>query len=341
MDCPIDVSAAGAVSLGPDIVCDGFLRDARARVQTHVHIDHLSGFESSKGFQEILLSPATLALLIAEHDADLPYRSNILALEEHAPHRVATSEVTLVPSNHMLGAVQVQVELEGGLRVGYSGDFNWPVDTVIEVDCLVVDCTSGSPANIRNFTQGECEAQLVHLLERSLTRGQVHLKAHRGTLQRALCLIAAEIDCPIVGSVGILKEAEVYRNFGYAIGDLASTDTEEGRQLLHEPRVIRIYGLRDKLPASISDGIVISLSAYFTRPDSPIVEYSERRFGVALSDHADFNGTLEYIKNTGAHLVITDNSRHGKGYNLALEITRRLGIEARPSSNHDTKEWGR
>ena len=50
-------------------------------VQTHVHSDHMSGFESSKGYQTILCSSGTRALLIKERNADLPYRANLIGLD--------------------------------------------------------------------------------------------------------------------------------------------------------------------------------------------------------------------------------------------------------------------
>ena len=340
MDYSIDVFASGAVRLGPDVSCDGFLHETKARVQTHIHTDHMDGFASSKGLQDVILSKPTRELLIAEYNADLPYRSNIIALPERTPYRVNNSQVSLMSSGHMLGAVQVLVELEQGARVGYSGDFQWPIDDVIQVDALVVDCTSGSPASVRRFTQGECEARFVQLIERSLARGPVFINAHRGTLQRALQLISAEINCPIVGSARLCKEVEVYRQFGYAIGEVVSSDSDGAQQLQDMQRLIRVYGLGDHLPPDIGNATKVVISAYFTRPDEPIVEYSDRAFGVAMSNHADFNGTLEYIKSTGARFVVTDNSRHGKAHELASEIKSRLGIEARPSLNRGIGAWG-
>lgn len=340
MDYPIDVFLSGAVRLGPDVSCDGFLHEAKARVQTHIHIDHMNGFHSSKGHQDVILSKPTRELLIAEYNADLPYRSNIIALSEHTSYKVNNSKVSLMPSGHMLGAVQVLVELEHGVRLGYSGDFQWPIDRVIEVEALVLDCTYGSPTNVRQFSQGECEERFIHLIERSLTRGPVYMNAHRGTLQRALQLLSAEIQCPIVGSARLRGEVEIYRNFGYAIGEVILFDSEEAQQLLDSRRVIRVYGLGDHFPADIGRATKVVLSAYFTRPDDPVVEYSDRSFGIAMSNHADFNGTLEYVKSTGARFVVTDNSRHGKAYELASEINRRLGIEARPSMNLGVGAWG-
>jgi hypothetical protein len=73
-------------------------------------------------------------------------------------------------------------------------------------------------------------------------------------------------------------------------------------------------------------------------PD-PVMEYSDCSFGVALSNHADFSGTLEYIRATKAKYVVTDNTR-GHAAELAQEVTRRLQIPARPSTTAYSREWG-
>jgi len=49
---------------------------------------------------------------------------------------------------------------------------------------------------------------------------------------------------------------------------------------------------------------------------------------VALSDHSDFDGLIEYVKRSKPKRVVTDNFRVSHGETLAREITRRLGIPA-------------
>lgn len=340
MSYPVDVAMSGAVSLGPDVTCDGFLHAAKARVQTHIHSDHMADFESSKGCQEILVSEPTLHLLNFEYNADLPYRSNVRSLAGGVPYEVNGSKVCLLPSSHMLGAVQVAVDLPDGPRVGYSSDFHWPLDHVIEVDALVVDATYGSPNNVRRYTQGECETRFLTLVKQQLAHRPVYIFAHRGSMQRALQLLSDEIDSPLIGSARLCNEIAVYREFGYAIGNVIPTASAEGKAMLNEPRFVRFFGTGDQRPADTDAVSVVKLSAYFTRPDEPVAEYAERSFGVALSNHADFEGTLDYVRSTGAKYVVTDNSRSGRGYDLALQIKQRLGIEARPSSNFDTRDWG-
>ena len=340
MLAPIDVSKGGAVRLGPQVVCDGFLHAGLVRVQTHIHDDHMDDFDSSKGYQEIITSEGTRRLLVFERDADLPYRSNFKAIREHVPFRFGDSSITLISSGHMLGAVQTCVDLPSGLRVGYSGDFQWPVEETIQVDALVVDSTYGSPTDIREFTQGECEAMFLDLVRRRLQHGPVHVIAHRGTLQRAMQLLAGEIGCDVIGSLRLTGEIEVYRQCGYTIGRVVCCDSVEGRAVLQGDRYIRVYGTRDRRPVDFGPATQMKLSAFFTRGDNPVTEYSDRAYGVALSNHADFMGTLDYVRQTGARYIGTDNSRGGKAYDLAIELRRRLGVAARPSSNLENKEWG-
>src|SRR5208337_4043048 len=160
----IGIFPSGAIKLGPKVVCDGFHRDHPVRVQTHIHDDHMHDFNTSKGFQTIYLTEPTRRLLMAEFDADLPMRQNLVPLEIGTLRSVGESRLLLIRADHMLGSVQVQVELQDGIAVGYSGDFQWPVSDVIKVDKLVVDSTYGSPNCIRNYSQEEAEGKLLELV---------------------------------------------------------------------------------------------------------------------------------------------------------------------------------
>ena len=323
---PIDVMRpSGAIVLGRDVVCDGFIHSAVARIQTHVHLDHMRGFETSKGCQDILASEPTLSLLNAEYDADLPYRTNVRSLREYETSEVGNSHVTLVSSGHMLGAVQVMVELDDGLRLGYSGDFQWPLEDAIQVDALVLDSTYGSPTNVREFSQGECEGRLVELAQRLMLSGPVHLVAHRGSLQRGLQILNDAIGCPVIGTRRLSKELQVYRQFGYTIPEVVVHPSEEATAVLREGHCVRVYGTGDQGPVDLGSGSKVVLSAYFSRPDSPVNEYSDRAFCVSMSNHADFDGTLEYVIATNARFVVTDNSRGGKGCELADALQGKTG----------------
>ncbi len=337
----IDVTSKGAVVLGDKVVCDGFVYGIPYRVQTHVHDDHLSDFDSSKGYQRIFMTEPTKQLLIAERNADLPYRANLHSIKPGITQPLDDIYLEVLPNEHILGCVQVAVTLADGLRVGYSGDFQWPLDSVIEVDTLVVDSTYGSPDSVRYYSQEEAEQRFVELVHTGLSYSNVMVKAHRGTLHRALELLDGTRTCPpMLGTARLCKEAQVYRSFGYSIPELVQMDTNKGREIMKEERYIRFVGTGDHHPADPWLGTTVTCSAYMTQPNNPVLEYSERAYRVALSNHADFNGTLEYVRATGASYVVTDNSRHGHAIELANALKTELGINARPSSQLVTHSWG-
>src|SRR5258708_1255575 len=103
MTYPIDVTGRGAVLLGSQVSWAGFHFGCPIRVQSHVHSDHMDAFETSKGNQRILTSEETRALLISEHNADLPYRNNLIAIGAGTPYDVEGVTVTLASTGHMLG----------------------------------------------------------------------------------------------------------------------------------------------------------------------------------------------------------------------------------------------
>lgn len=339
----IDVNEDGAVRLGRDVVCDGFVRACSARVQSHVHSDHMDQFDTSKGFHDLIMSEETFALLASEErHMDLLDRENLYSLAPGQPLQLVDSHIQLLPNFHMLGSVQVLVETKNGLRLGYSGDFSWPIEPSYQMECdaLVVDATYGSPTKVREYSQGDAEECLAELVSRKLHKGPVILKAHRGTIQRALQVLAAETDCPIICSEKLSQEISVYQRFGSAVGSVVECRSAAARELLKTQRYIRLYSTGDQVPAHHVTGTTIVLSAFMSRHDTPLLEYSERAYRIALSNHADFSGTLEYVEATGARYVVTDNSRGGNGEVLAAEIRTRLGIASSASSGRHSDEWG-
>ena len=341
IEYPINVLGSGAVLLGQEVVCDGFHSARPIRVQTDVHDNHMGDFNTSKGFQNLYMSEETHGLLVAEFDADLVVRENLYPVAMHTRQRVGDCSITLLPSRQMLGAVQVLVELSNGLRIGYSGNFHWPLEPrdVLKCDALVVDSTNGSPQSIREYSQQEAETRFLEIVESNLNRGSVHINAHRGTVQRALQLLGRNVNAPILCSERLCKEVAVYQRFVPAIGTVINCRSQDARSAITDRRYIQLYSKGDRFAVERPDGVSITLSAFMTRRDDPVLEYSQRAYGIALSNHADFLGILEYVDATGAKYVVTDNTRN-HGVELAQAIGERLGVVAEPSSNFQSREWG-
>ncbi|RKU28223.1 hypothetical protein C6497_09560 [Candidatus Poribacteria bacterium] len=337
----IDVSASGAVILDKVVSCDGFISDCPIRVQTHVHKDHMSGFNSSIGVQHIIMSNPTRDLLINEFNAVLPNRSNFVGIPLNQSISHDNFQVRLLNNGHMLGSVQVEVISTDGLRCGYSGDFTWPLEEVIEVEELVLDSTYGSPDSVRKFSQEEANNRFVELVIERLNFGPILILAHRGTLQRAISYLDDAINEPIIASSRLFSEWQVYQKHGYGLPDILDESTQNAKLILSKGKYIRLFGTGDPRPTDTGNATSIKLSAYMSRFDNPVVEYSEKAFCIALSDHADYNETLAYVHATQARRILTDNSRGKHAVELALALKRELGVDAQPSENKYTREWGK
>ena len=330
----VDVLENGAVLLGPKTVCDGYAAGCAFRVQTHIHDDHMGDFNRSKGQQDLFMSPETLTLLVAERDADLEYRDNLIPVDRGGDRVLEDGSVlTLPPSGHMLGSCQVSLTFPDGTRCGYSGDFGWPLDDVIQVDQLVVDSTYGSPRSVRRYTQAEAEECLLEVVCNRLRHGSVHIGAHRGTVERVLHVLGPDLNVPVLVSDRLMREIKVYREYGFAVGALETLDSEAGRSAIKERSYVRLYSKGDGFRNELIEGTSVTCSAFMVDHDNPLMEFSDRAYRVALSNHADFEGTLAFVKATGARTVVTDNTRN-HGRELAIAINDRLpGVRAEPSTN--------
>ncbi len=335
----VDVLASGAVCLGSTVVCDGFVPGYRFRVQTHLHDDHMVDFDTSKGLQDLFLSPETFALLVAERNAELEDRINLHRVPRGTRYELPDgSLLILLPSGHMLGACQVALELPTGLRLGYSGDFSWPLDEVIEVDVLVVDSTYGSPESVREYTQAAAEQCLIKVVCGRLRHGSVHVNAYRGTIERVLNLLGGNVGVPILASRQLIREAAVYQRYGFAAEGLVPIDSPGGRAAMRDRGYVRLYSKGDGFGSEQIEGTSVTISAYMADRKHPLTIYTDRCYKVALSNHADFDGTLAYVAATKARRVVTDNTRN-HGLQLATAISNHLGTPAEPSSNQPGPRW--
>ena len=330
-DDAIDITAKGTVLLGDEVCCDGFRRDRRWRIQSHTHKDHMGGFGSSLGRQDVLET-----------------RENIIPLELSKKHDLGSIAVTLESSGHTLDSAQVVVEYKDGPRLGYSGDFAWPLDNVIQLDALIIDSTNGVPEATRTISQEELENRFMELVVSLRRSGSVTIRAHRGTAERAAALLAQAVKEPILIPRKSREEFEVYKAFGHPIGDTIDLESPEGQELIRKDSYVLLTSLRGRselFPYQVSPGATIILSAVGLNPNAGLqenIDDGRKSYQLPMSNHADFIGTIEYVKATGAKLVVTDNTegRGNRGAELARQIKRLLGVESRPSTNQSSWAWG-
>lgn len=338
----IDVLGSGAILLGPEVTSDGFQRDRRIRIQSHIHSDHMKDFATSLG-KPIVLSPPSFDLLRTQYQ-NLHKRPAVHQLEDAQPLELEGHRIRLISSNHMLGACQVEVELPDGIRVGYSGDFGWPLNNFIEVDALVVDATYGNPESEVSYTQREADEAFIDLVTELLHQGQsIHIYGHLGVAERSLALLVqADLttDLPILAEERLRGSAEIYQEWGFVMPALLDQADLSAKQVRATGGYIEYH--RHSVNDRHIGGARVNLTRYRT-PGEPVTWYSNISCNVGLTNHASHKETLEYIRATGAKYVVTDGVR-GKGtraQNLAREIRNNIeGVAATVSSGETSMEWG-
>jgi hypothetical protein len=83
----------------------------------------------------------------------------------------------------------------------------------------------------------------------------------------------------------------------------------------------------------------IVLSAYVSNTEHPLTTYSNGDCVVSFTDHADFYGTLEYIKQTNAQIILSD-PRSGNAQALANSVVSILGKYAQVIHTDNSASWG-
>lgn len=329
MSSRASVSSKGAVLLGKYVACDAFNEAKPLRIVTHAHHDHIGGLRRSlQRCDAAIMTKATKDLIDVLKGPMLLKWGEVKTLEYGEEFVYNEERLTLHYADHILGGAQVLVEDAEGNRLVYTGDFRLPKTPVIESDVLVVESTYGNPTQLRPF-QGETEGALVSLVEKALTRGPVYVFGYHGKLQEVMQILNdAKVEVPFIIPERILQISKVCRRHGMRLGEyLLSTEAEDAMVML-ERRVpcIAFHHMCSKRYVG-QNAFRISVSGWEFR--SPCRRFSESEYLVALSDHSDFEGLLQYVEESNPKLVITDNYR-GNAESLAKAIEKRLGIPAKP-----------
>jgi putative mRNA 3-end processing factor len=240
--------------------------------------------------------------------------------------------VMLVKADHILGAAQVLVEDTSGSRVAYTGDFRLDGTPVLECDVLVVEATYGNPACRRPFKQ-DIRELLVSKVEKSLRDGAVYVFGYYGKLQEVMQILhSADVSVPFVMPERVFHVSEVCERHGMRLGCLTLSTAKEGRELLDENLpCVAFYHMNSRGNVGLGSSRVCVSGWEF---HSPCRQIGDKEHLIALSDHSDFDGLIEYVRRAKPKQVVTDNYRMSYGETLAREIRRRLGIPAIAMPQH-------
>ncbi len=321
------ITRRGAILLGENVACDAFEETRPFRVVTHAHADHTVGLRQSlRKCGKVLMTEATRDMLEVMGEPLSKANGNVQTLPYNRSFQIGSESLTLCRADHILGAAQVLVEDEVGTRIVYTGDFRIDETPVLDSDVLVMESTYGNPYCRRPFKK-DVNSLLVSLVEKGLKHGSVYVFGFHGKLQEVMQILReARIKVPFVAPEKVFNVSQVSEQHGMRIGTLYPSEGKEGREMLENNSCcVAFYhtGARSKVGLG-SFRIFVSGWEF----GSPCRRTGEREYVVALSDHSDFNGLIEYVRRSKPRFVITDNYRDGHAEVFVKELRRRFMISA-------------
>ena len=320
------VTKNGAILLGDSVACDAFDANRPLRVVTHAHADHLYGLRKSvKCCEKVIMTKATRDLAVTLDEKLKLDNESVHTLEYGKVLKYGDEKISLLKADHILGACQVLVEDAGGIRIAWSGDFRVEGTQAVDCDVLVVEATYGSPSCRRNFDVNVREL-LVEMVEKRLRGGTVYMFGYHGKLQEVMQILRdADVQVPFVMPDRVHEVTKVCENHGMKLGPISLSTDKEGHELLDgNLPCVAFYHMNQRQHVGLHNARICVSGWEFQKPCRQI---GDREYLVALSDHSDFDGLIEYVKQTRAKQVITDNFR-SNGDALAKEICKRLGVSA-------------
>lgn len=282
---------------------------------SHGHSDHI------KKHKHIYATHATASFVRRRLG-----RIKIAEVEFGQPFSVGDAKITFLPAGHILGSAQILVE-QNGHRLQYTGDFNTQESLTAEplqiqaCDTLIMECTFGYQ-KYRFPPKARLIDRLCNFAKETLERGEIPIVFGYtlGKAQEAMKILADNgFRLCVHGS--ILHLAAVYQKHGIDFGDVVKFNAShamDNRVVILPPQAKKNRQVQrlERTKSVFLSGWGMDGSARF-------------RYGVdeviPLSDHADYDGLLEYIRQVNPKKIYTT---HGpKDYYIFL---RSLGYDAHP-----------
>jgi len=327
----ITVTDKGLYCAAGDFHIDPWRPVPRA-VITHAHADH-----ARTGSKHYWCSKPGLNLTRAR----VGLGGGITAVAYGQRFTLGDAQVSLHPAGHVLGSAQVRIEAEGQVWV-VSGDYKRDPDPTcapfepVPCDVFITEATFALPV-YRWQPPEEIAREIFDWWQECKAKGEcaVLCAYSLGKAQRILAELMRFTDEMVYLHGAMTQLVKAYRQEGVAmlptdaIGNQPKFFDWKGRLVLAPPGAAGTPWIKRFKPASVG------FASGWMR-----VRGSRRRQswdrGFALSDHADWDGLLKSIEQTGAKRVL---ATHGNTDAL-IELLRARGIDASELSTEFEGEHG-
>lgn len=229
-------------------------------------------------------------------------------------------------AGHILGSSQYEVVAPEG-RMVYTGDINF-VDTAttsaaepVECDVLIIESTFGLPSFVFP-PKDQVALDMVKWAVNSIKRGKI--PAFRtdalGNAQEIIRIFNDLTTLPVTTHRRVTGINRVYKAHGYKL-DYLDIQSEEANEVASSGECVFVA------PKGFNLSERPRFNAAFVSGWALWSRGGKKAF--PLSDHADFPHLLKFVEACKPKTVLTC---HGGRFNnaFAKQVTKRLGIEARP-----------
>jgi len=299
-------------------------------VISHCHSDHVSLNKKTR----FLMSNQTMALV--KNIYKKAGAARLEGVDFKKKFDLNGFDVSLHNSGHILGGSQVLVQNHSSFA--FTSDFKLQ-DSVIQkgaeplnADVLVMETTFGLPQysfpdrkkvyeDIGKWVDSNAEKDRFVVLAGYAAGKAQELTAVVNKYSK---------QTPLVHE-SVFGNNEVYKKCGAGLGDYVKLDhnLKDSNVLILPPSLANPH-LFQVLEYSTGKKVVSAFCTGWGRKG-----FFDKTF--PLSDHADFNSLLEYVRRSAPKLVLTT---HGFEKEFAGFVRRRLGIPARPLGQKGQKTMG-
>ncbi len=305
--------ARGIKINGSDFWLDAHRKTAFSFV-SHGHADHL------KNHDIILATPPTV-----QFHAFRARQKKAIPLDFGRDFQFGDMKIELFPAGHILGSAMIRIELDG-VSLLYTGDFkmkkSWTACAIEipQADILIMESTFGDPQYVYDHTQEDLLGELLGFVE-DCFRGNaspIVMGYALGKSQEAMKMLG-DAGYKVRVHRAAWELAKIYRQFGVEFQNC----TPWKHEILAPDEVLIIppHSLRFKKVSNLPlRKRFVFLSGWANSPNGT-------RFGaehtIPLSDHADFNELLDFVRRVDPKKVYTTH-----GFESFPQYLRDIGYDA-------------
>ncbi len=286
---------------------------------THAHYDHSRGFQFP--IQKKYSTQETREVYEADSGRTV---GNWQQVRLGRRLKLDSVEVEAHDAGHVLGAVQYEIITREG-SVVYTSHINF-VDTVLShsaevapCDLLILETASASPSQALPSRESTVAQMVKWALECVRERRiPAFMTEPIGNAQEIVRIFNTWTELPVIVHPRIARVNKVYENNGLAL-HYTDASSSEAQTLIENAECVVVVP-RGFDASRFGDFKIANASGWKSR-----VEGEDEKF-FQLSDQADFNQLLRFVKEARPKSVLTFR---GASRIFAEMVTRKLGITAR------------